>query len=100
MIIFLREPRALSVRASNHLAKALPFGSQESAMRAGSFPAAPEHCRIGQALSRGVSFHSRADQPHQKEDHQIWSSLGGLLQLLQARLLDLADLLANELLLR
>src|SRR5262249_47072325 len=31
------------------------------------------------------------------EDHEIWSSLGGLLELLQTRLLDLPDLLGNEL---
>src|SRR5262249_60175473 len=34
---------------------------------------------------------------HQAEDHEIWPSLGGLLQLLQARLLDLPYLLGNEL---
>jgi len=37
-----------------------------------------------------------ADHPHQNEDHQIWSSLGALLQLLEARLLDLADLLVTH----
>src|SRR5215831_20492071 len=35
------------------------------------------------------------DHAHQKKDHQIWSSFGGLLELLQARLLDLVDLLGN-----
>src|SRR5262249_59140774 len=37
---------------------------------------------------------------HQDEDHEIWCSFGGFLQLLQARLLDLLDLLGNELLAR
>ena len=41
---------------------------------------------------------ANADHTHQNEDHQIWSSLRGLLQLLQAHTLDLPDLLGNELL--
>src|SRR5215467_4097265 len=41
---------------------------------------------------------ANADHTHQNEDHQIWSSFGGLLQLLEARLLYLPDLHGNELL--
>jgi len=43
---------------------------------------------------------ANADHPHQNEDHQIRSSLGGVLHLLEAGLLDLADRLGNELLSR
>src|SRR5262249_37413202 len=39
-----------------------------------------------------------ADHAYQKKDHQIWLSFGGLLELLEARLLDLPYLLDNELL--
>jgi hypothetical protein len=40
------------------------------------------------------------DHAHQDEDHEIWPSFGGFLQLLPTRLLDLADLLGDELLSR
>ena len=56
---FLREPRAFSVRASNHLARALSFWYWRKRQANWIIPAAPEHCRIGQALSPGVSFRSR-----------------------------------------
>src|SRR5262249_58219897 len=43
---------------------------------------------------------ANADHTHQNEDHQIWSGLWVLLELLQTRLLNLLDLLGHELLSR